>query len=177
MAPTPATPNLGTPNLSTSASEERERIAFGPLRRARRARVLEAMERLDLDALVLGREGNVRYASGVRRLWTAQSRPFTPTCLVMRETDQIVLLSFSASYEGMPEEVLPDDFFSVTWNPMNFVERFVATEGASTARRVGVDGMSPFFDGLMHQAFPNASLVGAEPMMRELRRHKLAAGS
>ena len=39
------------------------------------------MDRLDLDALMLGREANVRYASGARRLWTASSRPFGPTCV------------------------------------------------------------------------------------------------
>jgi Xaa-Pro aminopeptidase len=126
-----------------------------------------------LDACLFGREGNVRYASGVRRLWTAQSRPFTPTCLVLRERDEVHLLSFSASYEGIPEEILPEDFFPVTWNPQNFVDRFTSTAGAGEARRVGVDGLSPFFEGLMRQAFPHAEFVAAEEMMRDLRRRKL----
>jgi Xaa-Pro aminopeptidase len=85
----------------------------------------------------------------------------------------VSLLSFSASYEGIPEEILPDDFFPVTWNPMNFVERFAATDGTSQARRVGFDGLSPFFDGLMRQAFPRAEFVAAEEMMRGVRRTKL----
>jgi Xaa-Pro aminopeptidase len=165
--------NLLTPNLGTEMMEDRDRVHFAALRRARRDRVIAAMADLDLDACVFGREGNVRYASGVRRLWTASSRPFVPTCLVMAERDEVQLLSFSASYEGMPEEVLPDDFFPVTWNPMNFVERFTSTEGAAQARRVGFDGLSPFFEGLMRQAFPNAEFVAAEEMMRGLRRVKL----
>jgi Xaa-Pro dipeptidase len=164
---------LATPNLGTEMMEDRDRVHFTALRRARRDRVLAAMGDLDLDAVVLGREDNVRYASGARRLWTASSRPFVPTCLVMREGDEVQLLSFSASYEGIPEEILPDDFFPVTWNPMNFVERFASTKGAAQARRVGFDGLSPFFDGLMHQAFPNAEFVAAEAMMRDLRRIKL----
>ncbi|HEY2301549.1 MAG TPA: M24 family metallopeptidase [Acidimicrobiales bacterium] len=168
MADTMATPNLGTEMM-----EDRDRVHFPALRRARRDRVLAAMRDLDLDACVLGREDNVRYASGARRLWTASSRPFVPTCLILRDRDEVQLLSFSASYEGIPEEVLPDDFFPVTWNPMNFVERFSSTEGTAQARRVGFDGLSPFFEGLMREAFPVAEFVAAEAMMRELRRVKL----
>jgi Xaa-Pro aminopeptidase len=166
-----STASLSTPNFGTAMMEDRDRVHFPLLRRARRDRVLAAMRERELDACLLGREGNVRYASGVRRLWTAQSRPFTPTCLVIG--DQVQLLSFSASYEGIPEEIGPDDFFPVTWNPQNFVDRFASSAGAHEARRVGVDGLSPLFDGLMRQAFPNAELVPAEDMMRNLRRRKL----
>jgi Xaa-Pro aminopeptidase len=166
---------MGTPNLGTGMTEDRDRVPFSPLRRARRDRVIAAMSDRGLDALVLGREGNVRYASGAKRLWTAQSRAFVPTCLVLRDRGEVHLLSFSASYEGMPEEVGPDDFFPVTWNPQNFVERFVSTGGTGEARRVGFDGLSPLFEGLMRQAFPHAEFAPAEDMMREVRRRKLPA--
>ena len=46
------------------------------LRFARRDRVLAAMEAEDVDVLVMGREANARYVSGVPRLWTAGSRAF-----------------------------------------------------------------------------------------------------
>jgi Xaa-Pro dipeptidase len=168
-----STTGMSTPNLGTGAMEDRDRIHFADLRRARRQKVIEEMAGRELDAMVLGREGNVRYASGARRLWTAQSRPFSPTCAVIRATNRVELMSFSASYEGMPEEVQPDDFFAVTWNPGNFVERFAAIPELHDARRVGFDGLSPFFEGLMRQAFPQAEFVGAEDMMRQLRRRKL----
>ncbi len=168
-----STPRMSTPNLGTGAMEDRDRIHFADLRRARRQKMIEEMAGRELDAMVLGREGNVRYASGARRLWTAQSRPFSPTCAVIRATNRVELMSFSASYEGMPEDVQPADFFAVTWNPGNFVERFAAIPELHDARRVGFDGLSPFFEGLMRQAFPQAEFIGAEDMMRQLRRRKL----
>jgi Xaa-Pro aminopeptidase len=163
---------LLTPNVGTGALEDRDRIHFGALREAPRDRVLTEMERRGLDACVFGREANARYVSGVRRLWTAQSRPFVPTCIVVRESRHVQLLSFSASYEGIPEEIGPDDMYPVTWNPMNFVDRMSATPGLPDAERIGFDGLSPFFEMLLRQATPAAEYVGVEDMMRELRRRK-----
>ena len=102
---------LRTPDLGTGMLENRERVRFGELRRARRARVFAAMREHGLDACLFGRESNARYTCGVRRLWTAQSRPFSPTCVVVRDTEAVHLLSFSASVEGLPEELRPDDVF------------------------------------------------------------------
>ena len=74
---------LATPNLGTGVLEHRDRIDFAALRDARRRRVLSAMEEHGLDACLFGREANARYVSGVRRLWTAQTRPFVPACAVV----------------------------------------------------------------------------------------------
>ena len=63
------------------------------LRRARRARVLAAMEAADVDFLIVGREGNARYVSGAPRLWTAGSRAFGPGCVFVRENGAVHLLS------------------------------------------------------------------------------------
>ena len=41
------------------------------------------------------------------------------------------------------------------------------------ARRIGFDGLSPFFEGMLRQALPEAEFVGVEDMMRGLRRVKL----
>src|SRR3954471_1512048 len=116
----------GTPDIGTQMLEDYERIRFAELRAARQARVLAAMAEQGLDACIFGREANVRYVSGARRLWTAQSRPFVPTCAVVRPESgegggAVRLLSFSASYEGIPEELQPDHFYPVSWNPANFV--------------------------------------------------------
>src|SRR5581483_486 len=121
---------LGTPNLGTGALEHRERVDFRRLREARLRRFLRAMDERGLDACFFGREANARYVTGVRRLWTAQSRPFVPACLVVRGAPPVVeLLAFSASYEDIPAEVGPDHFYPVTWNPMNLIERFRAVPG------------------------------------------------
>ena len=44
------------------------------------------------------------------------------------------------------------------------------------ARRIGFDGLSPFFEGLLRQTLPDAEFVGVEDMMRELRRAQAARG-
>jgi Xaa-Pro dipeptidase len=164
---------LRTPDLGTGLLEHRERVHFAELRSARRARVLEAMDEQGLDACLFGREGNARYLTGVRRLWTAQTRPFTPTCAVVRATAAVHLLSFSASYEGIPEELRPDDVFPVTWSPARFIGHVTATPGLREARRIGVDGMTFGFQRLLTDALPGVELVAAESMMRALRRRKL----
>jgi Xaa-Pro dipeptidase len=164
---------LATPNLGTGFLEHRDRVDFHALREARRARVLAEMRSRGIDACFFGREANARYVSGVRRLWTAQTRPFAPGCLVVLETGEVELLAFSASYEDIPAEVGPDHFFPVTWNPMNMMDWFAKTPGVLDARRIGFDGLSPLFEGLLRQLLPETEFVGVEDMMRELRRHKL----
>ena len=172
--PNLGTPNLGTPNLGTGALESRDRVDFATLRRARLERFLAAMEERDLDACFFGREANARYVSGVKRLWTAQTRPFVPACVVLRGDPPVVeLLAFSASYEDMPAEVELDHFYPVTWNPGNLVERFRNLPGMLDARRVGFDGLSPLFEGMLRDLLPNAEFVGVEDMMRSIRRVKL----
>jgi Xaa-Pro dipeptidase len=166
---------LKTPNLGTGITEERDRVDFGSLRRERTDRLFGWMDAMGLDACVLGREANVRYATGARRLWTSLSRPFGPTCIAVRATRDVHLLSFSASYEGIPEELQPDDIYAVTWNPMNLVDHIRGMPETADAQRVGVDGLSPLFDGLLRMAFPAAELVGIQPELLGLRRVKLAA--
>jgi Xaa-Pro aminopeptidase len=164
---------LKTPNLGTGMTEERDRVDFPTLRRQRTERVFDWMDRAGIDACVLSREANVRYATGARRLWTSLSRPFGPTCVAVRATREVHLLSFSASYEGIPEELQPDDIYAVTWNPMNLVEHIQGMQETATATRVGVDGLSPLFDGLLRLAFPQAQIVGIQPDLLDLRRIKL----
>jgi Xaa-Pro aminopeptidase len=174
---------LGTPNLGTGVVEHRERVDFKALRQARLARFLGAMDELGVDACFFGREANARYVSGVRRLWTAQSRPFVPACVVLRPPGVhgveggpepvVELLAFSASYEDIPAEVELDHFYPVTWNPVNLVERFRALPGMLDARRVGFDGLSPLFEGMLRDALPRAEFVGVEDTMRAIRRVKL----
>ena len=164
---------LATPNLGTAMQEHRDRIAFTDLRVQRRGRVLAQMEREGLDACIFGREANVRYVTGARRLWTAGSRPFAPSAVLVRATGAVHLLSHSASYEGMPEEMAPDDIFPLTWDPSKFARLAAETPGLGAARRIGVDGMTPLFQRLLGRTLGRAELIPAEAMMRGLRRIKL----
>ena len=140
------------------------------LRRGRRERALAQMEERDIDILVLGRQANVRYVTGAPQLWVAGTRPFGPICEVIRSTGDIHLNS--TWDEGIPDEIPHDHLYGLAWNPMTLVEVLKALPGASTAKRVGTDSLTPTFAQLLPMAFPNAELVDAEPALRAARRIK-----
>ncbi len=142
------------------------------LRTGRRERALAQMEKHDLDVLVLGRQANVRYVSGTPQLWVAGTRPFSPSCVIVRETGAIHLLS--TWDEGVPDDIPHENLYGISWNPMNTIANLQRIEGASTAKRVGTDALSPGFAQLLPTAFPNAELVDGELAMRAARRIKTA---
>jgi Xaa-Pro aminopeptidase len=142
------------------------------LRLGRRRRALEQMAAHDLDVLVLGRQANVRYVSGTPQLWVAGTRPFGPTCVLVRETGAVHLLS--TWDEGVPDDIPHENLYGISWNPMNTIAALQRIEGSATARRVGTDALSPAFAQLLPIAFPNAALVDGELAMRAARRIKTA---
>jgi Xaa-Pro dipeptidase len=142
------------------------------LRSGRRERALAQMEAHDLDVLVLGRTANVRYVTGATTLWLAGTLPFGPSCILVRSTGAIHLLS--TWDEGIPEDIPRENLFGLTWNPMNTIAVLKGIEGAAGARRVGTDAMSPMFAQLLPAAFPAAELVDGELAMRAARRIKTA---
>src|SRR5579884_2139817 len=142
------------------------------LRYARRERALGRMAAHDLDILVLGRQANVRYVAGAPQLWVAGTRPFGPTCVVVRNTRAIHLLS--TWDEGVPDDIPHENLYGIAWNPMNTISVLKCIDGAAHAKRVGTDALSPGFAQLLPMAFPNAELVDGEPAMRDARRVKTA---
>jgi Xaa-Pro dipeptidase len=142
------------------------------LRIGRRERALAHMKVHDIDVLVLGQPANVRYVTGAHLLWLAGSHPFAPTCILVRSTEEIHLLS--TWDEGVPDDIPHERLFGIMWNPMNLIEVLRAIPGASDVRRVGTDGMSPGYARLLPMAFPAAELVDGELAMREARRVKTA---
>ncbi|WP_375481937.1 M24 family metallopeptidase [uncultured Mycobacterium sp.] len=140
------------------------------LRYARRERALAQMAAHDLDILVLGRQANVRYVTGAPQLWIAGTRPFGPVCVVVRATGEIYLNS--TADEGIPEEIDHDHLYGLAWNPMTLIAVLQNIAGASAARRVGIDALSPTFAKLLPLAFPNAEFVDGESAMQAARRTK-----
>src|ERR1700743_2207782 len=128
------------------------------------------MEKHDLDVLVLGRQANVRYVSGTPQLWVAGTRPFGPTCVVVRETGAMHLLSNWD--EGVPDDIPHETHDGIAWNPMNTIANLQRIDGSASAKRVGTDALSPGFAQLLPTAFPNAELVDGELAMRAARRIK-----
>ena len=139
---------------------------------ARRARVLAAMADADLDVLVLGRQSDANFASGMHRLWTAGTRPFGAGCIVVRSTGRThVLSSWDA---GLPPTMSPDDLFPMTWNPRVMAGHLAAVPGLAEARRIGVDEVSPSFDRAIDRLAPDAVVVAADDVIATARRLKSA---
>jgi Xaa-Pro aminopeptidase len=124
-----------------------------------------AMERDGIDALVLGREAHARAVSDAERLWLAGTRAFAPGCVVVREPEAVHLLANSnAGFESFP----PAHLYPITWNPERLFAALQAIPGFTTARRVGVDGMSPGMHLLFGALLPDAEIVDAGPLLAEL---------
>jgi creatinase/prolidase-like protein len=141
-----------------------------PLTARRRDRVLAAMADADLDVLVLGRQDDANYASGMHRLWTAGTRPFGAGCIVVRSTGRThVLSSWDA---GLPETMRWDDLYPSTWNPRVMAASMVAVPGLTDATRIGVDEVSPSFTRAIARIAPQAEVVPADLVMARARRIK-----
>src|SRR5438045_9452915 len=100
---------------------------------ARRARALDAMRAADVDALILGKEANVRYVSGARRLWLAGARAFVPSCVLVHESGDVHLLSITD--DGVPGDIHLQNLYPITWNPANLLGRLTCIPGTVAARR------------------------------------------
>jgi Xaa-Pro dipeptidase len=156
----------------TMALEDGARVDFTRLRQQRRRRVFEAAEEAGLDALVLGRPGNVRYATGARQLWRSGANPFAPICIVIPKTGRIHLLS--TWDDGIPPEIGHDDLYGMFWNPAHLIAAIAGIPGLAEAHRVGTDALTPFFGQVLAGIVPNYELIDASGLLAGLRAHKTA---
>ena len=131
------------------------------------------MTRDEVDALILGKEANVRYVSGARRLWLAGARAFAPSCVLVHETSDVHLLSITD--DGVPADIRLQNLYPITWNPANLLGRLTGIPGLAAARRIGVDGLTPLMDTLLSATFPKAELVDGQALMLAARARKLSA--
>ena len=142
------------------------------LRVARRQRVLDEMERADVDILVIGREANARYVAGVRRLWTAGSRAFGPGCVLMRDGGIHLLSTWD---EGVPDDIPREHLYGISFNSQTFLRVLSELDGAAAARTVATDALTRSGAGMLATAFPNATVVDGEQLLRRARSTKLPA--
>ncbi len=140
---------------------------------ARRDRVLGAMAAAGLDVLVLGRQDNTGYACGMRRLWTAGTRPFGAGCIVVGATGRVHALS--SWDDGIEPPMSFDDLYPLTWNPRIMAESMAAIDGLAESRLIGVDELTPSFQRAASHFAPRAEVVAADNLMAGVRRHKLPA--
>ena len=143
----------------------------GDLVLARRERVLHAMAAAGIDVLVLGRQDNAGYSCGLRRLWTAGTRPFGAGCIVVGATGQVHALS--SWDDGIEPPMSFDDLYPLTWNPRIMAMSMAGIEGMAEARSIGVDELTPSFRRAAANFAPEAEVVPADDLMAQVRRHKL----
>jgi hypothetical protein len=75
-----------------------------------------------------------------------------------------LLANSNAGFDDFP----PAQLFPVTWNGEKLFGALHAIPGLATARRIGVDGMSPGMQLLFDALAPGAELVDAGPLLAEL---------
>ena len=139
---------------------------------ARRDRVLSAMAESGIDVLVLGRQDNTGYVCGMRRLWTAGTRPFGAGCIVVGSTGRVHALS---SWDaGIEAPMSFEDLYPLTWNPRIMASSMGGIDGLAEAGRLGVDEFTPSFWRAAASFAPEAEVVAADDLMARVRRHKLA---
>lgn len=153
--------------VGTMGLEDDARVDFARLRAERRAKVLSGMERHDLDALILGGVGDVRYVSGARQLGRSGVLPFAPVAVVVRKTARVHLLS--TWDEGVPPEIGYEDLYGMSWNPANLMAALATIPGLCESRKVGTDGLTPMFAGLISQLVTTAEVVDAALVMAAAR--------
>jgi Xaa-Pro aminopeptidase len=152
------------------ALEDGARVDFTRLRRERRRRLFDGLEAAHLDAVVLGRPGNVRYAAGARQLWRAGTFPFAPVCVAVRSTERVHLLSVWD--EGIPPEIGHEDLYGMFWNPAHLLAALAEIPGLAEAGRVGTDSLTPFFSQVLPAVMPKAELVDASGVLARARATK-----
>ncbi|MCH2171369.1 M24 family metallopeptidase [Myxococcota bacterium] len=161
----------GEPGLSSLSHEPP--IDLVALRQERLARCLAEMKRTGVDVLLLSRDSNATFAAGSRRLWYAGSRPFGPTCIVVRKTGAVHLMTVHE--DGIPPEIPRENLYGFAWGTSTFMASVMAVPGVDEAQRIGVDAMTPAYARLLKDALPQVEWVNGEELMIRARSEKSPA--
>ena len=119
---------------------------------------------------MLGRADDSYYASGMKGLWTAGTRPFGAGCVVIAKTSRTHVLSTWDA--GLPDTMTKDDLYPLTWNPQIMAGYLAAIPGFAESTLIGVDEVSPSFERAARRIAPHAELVPADDLMAAVRRIK-----
>jgi len=162
---------LSRPGLA--ALPEGGRADFAAIRADRRRRLLDAMAAAGLDVLILGRPGDIAFATGLRALFTSGSRPYSVGCVIVRDGGRVHVLADHD--EGVPGEIAHDQVIGRSWNPRITSLRTARIPGLAQARRIGSAGTSTSVTALLATLAPAADVVDARPLVRAARARKSAA--
>src|SRR5437899_1426695 len=136
----------------------------------RLARCLGAMRDHAVDALLLSRAANMRYACGARRIYSSGTRPFAPTCLVTAPGDVHVL---GVGDAGVPAHVAAGNRHAARWHADDVAATVTRILGGGR-KRIGVDGMSVGQRAVLQSAMPDVEWVDGDAVMRGARAVKTA---
>src|SRR5262249_10237462 len=110
--------------------------------------------------------------------WLSGTRPFAPTCVVVRPRDgrdgeSVSVHLLSVTDDGVPADVVPlRNLFPLSWNPMTLMGALAEIPGVVEATRVGVDSITPTMEQMLGATFPSAQFVDGEGLLRAVRRVK-----
>lgn len=161
-------------SVGLAALPDGGRVDFTRLRARRRQHVQDLMTDEHIDVLVLGRPASIAHATGVRALWTSGSRPFSPSCVIVRADRRVHLLA--TWDEGVPDEIPHHQLFGLSWNPAIAAARVREIPGLADAKRIGVDGTSVSFRRLIRDLAPDAEIVDVRRLLEDVRAPKSEDG-
>ncbi|MCV7226601.1 aminopeptidase P family N-terminal domain-containing protein [Mycolicibacterium komossense] len=122
-----------------------------------RQRTLVEMSARSLDILVIGREADVEYITGVPEVWVATKVPVAPIGVLVRATGELYLSG--TADEVNTKAIGPNEVYGLSWDPTTLVGELQNIAGASAVRRVGFSTVSPKVRAMLPNAFPNAEFV------------------
>jgi Xaa-Pro aminopeptidase len=154
--------------------DHRDGIDLAALRRARRARALEAMTAAGVDALVLTKSATVEYATGIagRRGEASLDGGETAAAVLRRDGRAYAFVGDADAVPPAAEIVslCPPVSFDVAASILRFAG--ACRESAGPAARVGVDRLSAPFAGALEAAFAGAEIVDADQVLWPARMRK-----
>ena len=182
IATTPRRGDLGEFGHGQFAVDYETRVDPHALRAARLEKAQALLRESDLDALLLFKDENVRYATGMRAQLIAGKTALLNGCLLLPDADPVMLVSggdYQRAQNAMPwlSEVLPmpileargliGGFFEHTLAPL------LARRGLDGAR-IGIDECSYIQVEQFAERIPGVTLADGDSPMQAARRVKFA---
>ncbi len=151
-----------------------ERIDFPRMRRQRHQRLVEAMDRNDIDVLLLANRANVIYATGCTMLLTDSSRDFYLPTIAAVVRDGSTPHLFTPYPEGVPPDYPPGHVHGPLYPELEAGVRRMAAVlksllGPALNGAIGIDDYTPAMMTLLPELLPDATPVDPTPALSQAR--------
>jgi len=174
--------DLGAFGLGQFATDYERRVDPAELRALRTARVAEALAASSLDALLLFKDENLRYATGMRAQIIQGKSALLNGVLLLPDRDPVLLCSGGElqrveNVMGWITEVHPIPILEARGLIRGFVEGTLAPllrEHGVAGGALGIDECSFIQVEEIRRALPELELADGDTLMQRCRLHKLA---